>query len=391
MLLQFPAPKSWEEFEFICLQLWRDVWGDPNAQRVGRNGQDQDGVDIFGSPIRGKGIYGVQCKLKDALVAAAISEQDLTQCVDAARDFKPALKHFTVATTGPRDEKIQETARKQSADPNAPFQLSVWSWHDISEELSYRDKVASGLYRNPSLQSPPEENLGQISRLDPSDKLFAIISRPAFRSQLPAKLLQEAGKLLFEIVDNTFSHGAASRVSISIENGCISLRDDGFAFDPTANVKTEIKSFKDGVGLWAIGRFLKKYENRAELKWREVVDSSALRRGHPGNEITLQFSADTIQSAKNDAPDLEVGFMLGGMEISRIASEINISSNAETFHLQFTEGGALSPEVMLVEAIRKRLPPSTTLIVSARADDDILHVIQSIGDPRVVVGPILPG
>jgi hypothetical protein len=46
---QIAPPKSWETFEDLCLALFKAVWRDPNAQKHGRRGQAQAGVDVFGS------------------------------------------------------------------------------------------------------------------------------------------------------------------------------------------------------------------------------------------------------------------------------------------------------------------------------------------------------
>ena len=39
-------PKSWEELEEICADLFSREWKDNNATRYGRQGQRQNGVDI---------------------------------------------------------------------------------------------------------------------------------------------------------------------------------------------------------------------------------------------------------------------------------------------------------------------------------------------------------
>lgn len=45
MRRQIAAPKNWQDFEELCLRLWRDMWGDPHAQKNGRVGQNQHGID----------------------------------------------------------------------------------------------------------------------------------------------------------------------------------------------------------------------------------------------------------------------------------------------------------------------------------------------------------
>src|SRR5262249_2693605 len=54
-------PKSWDELEDICADLFGREWQDNNTTRYGRQGQRQNGVDIYGRPGRKK-YAGVQCK-----------------------------------------------------------------------------------------------------------------------------------------------------------------------------------------------------------------------------------------------------------------------------------------------------------------------------------------
>jgi hypothetical protein len=44
-----PAPSDWNEFEDICADLFGREWGDPNVTRYARQGERQDGVDIYGT------------------------------------------------------------------------------------------------------------------------------------------------------------------------------------------------------------------------------------------------------------------------------------------------------------------------------------------------------
>jgi hypothetical protein len=80
-----PPPVSPSEFELLCLDLWREIWQDHNAQSNARDGQPQANVDIFG---RQDGNWvGVQCKKKDGLLHAKLSVQELKREVAGARLF----------------------------------------------------------------------------------------------------------------------------------------------------------------------------------------------------------------------------------------------------------------------------------------------------------------
>ncbi len=55
-----PPPAHWQDFEDLCLKLWRPRLID--AKKNGRAGQPQAGVDIFGRDPKTDGWVGIQCK-----------------------------------------------------------------------------------------------------------------------------------------------------------------------------------------------------------------------------------------------------------------------------------------------------------------------------------------
>jgi hypothetical protein len=135
---RWQPPNDPSAFESLCLDLWREIWHDPSAQKNGRSGQPQAGVDVFGQP-QGKWA-GVQSKQKDGLLRSKVTIKELEAEVEAAKEFKPPLANFILATTGPRDAKVQERARKLTEEHKqlGLFSVEVWSWEDIWDELYRR-------------------------------------------------------------------------------------------------------------------------------------------------------------------------------------------------------------------------------------------------------------
>ena len=88
---QYPPPKNWQDFEKLCRDLWREIWRDPNTQKNGRSGQDQHGVDVYGRPNEGEKWAGVQCKGKDNYSNKTVTEKELLEEVEKAKNFTPAL------------------------------------------------------------------------------------------------------------------------------------------------------------------------------------------------------------------------------------------------------------------------------------------------------------
>jgi tetratricopeptide (TPR) repeat protein len=141
---QFPPPKDWEKFERVCADLWRKIWSDKNIQRIGRSGQRQHGVDIFGTIQRSGKPAGIQCKKKDATVADNTLDQlELRVIVEDAKSFTPHLSELIVAYTGRRDAKLQKEARRITQDHlrQGLFVVYVYSWDDVLEVLGDHGEV----------------------------------------------------------------------------------------------------------------------------------------------------------------------------------------------------------------------------------------------------------
>src|SRR5208283_3171854 len=106
----FPPPNNPDEFESLCLDLWKDIWDDPGATKNGRSGQPQAGVDVYGR--QDERWMGVQCKQKDGQLLSKVTVEELDREVSEALTFKPKLTAFILATSGPADAKVQERARE---------------------------------------------------------------------------------------------------------------------------------------------------------------------------------------------------------------------------------------------------------------------------------------
>ncbi len=146
---QIPPPASWEEFEDMCCDLWRLLWNDPYAQKNGRKGQAQAGVDVFGRPDEGSEWAGVQCKGKDNYAEKTITEKELRDEVDKAKKFTPPItKEYVLATTGSPDANIQEVAREitQQHKKEGLFPVHVSFWEDIKKKLVEYDGLVKKYY-----------------------------------------------------------------------------------------------------------------------------------------------------------------------------------------------------------------------------------------------------
>jgi hypothetical protein len=97
---------------------------------------------------------GIQCKCKDGNLSKNLTESDVEDEVQKAKNFKPKLSKFIIATTAPKDAKIEEFARKITEDhaKGGLFSVHIMGWDDIKERLDdfpdVRDKYYSQKYNN---------------------------------------------------------------------------------------------------------------------------------------------------------------------------------------------------------------------------------------------------
>lgn len=130
-------PRNWEDFEDLCLDLFRKLWKAPIAQKHGRNGQSQAGVDVFGMPDGSGQWFGVQCKKK---LGTEVTAEELEAEVEKAKGFNPTLTRFVLATTARCDVKIQEVARRLT--DLSPFEeVRVYDWDHFCTDLAGRTEL----------------------------------------------------------------------------------------------------------------------------------------------------------------------------------------------------------------------------------------------------------
>ncbi|WPS87818.1 hypothetical protein SMD22_25795 [Brevibacillus halotolerans] len=128
-----PAPKDWGEFEEIVASCLRIRWGNKNITRIGRKGQRQQGVDIYGDDDVGRRA-GVQCKLTEGKINLNIVDSEVLK----AEKFVPYLDIYYIATTAPRDAKLQEEIRvlSEQRKKQRKFPIQLLFWEDLIQDLT---------------------------------------------------------------------------------------------------------------------------------------------------------------------------------------------------------------------------------------------------------------
>lgn len=146
---QIDPPSTWQTFENLTCALFAEVWKDPTAQKNGRTGQPQHGVDVYGSPEWKPGTYfGVQCKGKDRGLGAQATTTEFDREFEKADKFAPTLGKWYFATTAEVDAKLQAHARIVSAERVAAgkFEVDILGWGSLKGLIAKHRSVIRQFY-----------------------------------------------------------------------------------------------------------------------------------------------------------------------------------------------------------------------------------------------------
>jgi hypothetical protein len=143
----YPPPKDWDEFEEMCTDVFSAEWADRNATRYGRQGQRQNGVDIYGKPSPG-GYAGVQCKGRRSWPPRPLKTTEMDKEVKKALKFRPALAEFTFVTTAADDARIQDHARliTERHAANGLFSVHIVGWDEFVRRLTKHQNLIDKHY-----------------------------------------------------------------------------------------------------------------------------------------------------------------------------------------------------------------------------------------------------
>nr|WP_295468199.1 hypothetical protein [Mesorhizobium sp.] len=184
----FQPPLYWQQFEELCTALLVEVYGVPNAQQVGRPGQAQHGVDVFGTSSR-YGRIGIQCKRLADLdeygnpyPGGPISRALLRDEADAALGFTPDISLWILATTARRDTKVQawvEEINDEWEQAGLKRIAIVWTWDECISHLNSYPDLQRRYYRDVIQVRAPKDLDEIILRT-----IAMAFARPAFEVPL---------------------------------------------------------------------------------------------------------------------------------------------------------------------------------------------------------------
>lgn len=159
---RMPPPKSWDEFEAIVCSAAKNRWKSPDFTLHGRQGQRQDGVDVYGKDDKGR-LVGLQCKNTWSGVSTTTVDDE----VDKAESFKPPLAHLYVVTTADTDKNLQVFVRELSAErmKAGKFEVSILFWTDIWHDLTLDESRLFQHYPQFKPQAPAAKTPSHDQRL----------------------------------------------------------------------------------------------------------------------------------------------------------------------------------------------------------------------------------
>jgi hypothetical protein len=160
-----PIPKNHADFERKAVVLFREILKDPSVKRLGRDGQEQFGVDLVG--YRGEKIskvVGIQCKKKAP--TSTLTEAEVRAEVKKALTYSPKLQEYIIITSAKNDTALDQLAQKLSqaqAKKGRKIRIEVWGWghsKNSSTSISALDKHSTpdGAHRSKKFRQTSKES-----------------------------------------------------------------------------------------------------------------------------------------------------------------------------------------------------------------------------------------
>jgi hypothetical protein len=184
----YPPPAEWQTFQSLVAGFARALYDPHTVEEYGRNGQRQNGVDIFARDYFGNNV-GIQCKwVNESLKYSALADE-----CEKATAFTPPLDYFFLWTTARRDVGLQDIAHTLNVSSKYDFQVAIRFWDDANDQLNRMFDVASTYYHDWLEQDHV------TAEHDHRRKLRIAFDRPAFHD--PIHLERSFGDLLEAVKD----------------------------------------------------------------------------------------------------------------------------------------------------------------------------------------------
>lgn len=132
-----PIPRNHADFERKATVLFREILKNPDAKRLGREGQAQYGIDIIGyAGGNTSRIVGIQCKKKTPNLV--LTAKEVRDEVQKALKYKPVIYKYIIITTAPKDRKLEQLAQTLTQTQKAKgrkIKIEVWGWDLLEDRI----------------------------------------------------------------------------------------------------------------------------------------------------------------------------------------------------------------------------------------------------------------
>lgn len=169
--IYMPPPSNWQDFQMLIGDVAKVKFTEHSVQEYGRQGQRQNGVDVYAVDIWNKSI-GIQCKesKSDELTGNSIDKE-----INKALKFSPKLDLFIIATTLRNDAKLQDHINSLNSSGDLPFRVQLMFWDDINQEINRSSAVRANAFQ------VFQEQFGQSDLKNHLAALKKSFERPAFQ------------------------------------------------------------------------------------------------------------------------------------------------------------------------------------------------------------------
>lgn len=171
MLLNFPPPANWQDFQVLTARIAELMCTEGTVHEYGRQGQRQDGVDVYGETHSGDHL-GVQCK--EMQPGKKLTEALIRTEANKALKFQPTLNMFVVATTLPEDTGMHSAVTNLNQSGLYPFKIAYWSWKHFNDMLNRSNHVVQDSYERYA------RSFGYDQELEDLEAIRTAFDRPAF-------------------------------------------------------------------------------------------------------------------------------------------------------------------------------------------------------------------
>ncbi|MCO7574238.1 hypothetical protein NJH78_30045 [Pseudomonas chlororaphis] len=138
-----PPPANWQDFQTLIADVAKSKYIEDSVQEYGRQGQSQNGVDVYAVDTLEKHI-GIQCK---ETKSSRLKIKNINDEINKAKNFKPALDLFIIATTARIDAGLQSHVNQINSTNTIKFKVQLWFWDDINQFINRSHAVMSSSYK----------------------------------------------------------------------------------------------------------------------------------------------------------------------------------------------------------------------------------------------------